>query len=373
MPTRIQWPPEPLAPHLESILSELVAYHRSRLEEHQARQTEAFKRQVEGPARLNLFRVIEQLALGARLDDDDRDALERYADRAGIPFDSHRPMIPFDLCRDLTKATAITGGYLVSAETQEARDILRPFSVSARLGIEIESGLRGDQVIPKVTAKTTPAWLGTESSQVTPSQPTLVQIAATPKQVGVVCNISRQLSKQANADLFVRRELLRTAATALDQAVFNGTGAAGQPLGILLTPGIGTTTGTSLGQAGVTEMKRKSAESNAADDLIGFVSTPAIRELLEKRERATGSGYIWDNDRVASRPAFVSTDCPSSTMICGAWPLIWVGIWGPGFVVEINPLNPTHFKTGVIEARILVGVDVAVLLPAAFVKAESIT
>jgi len=94
---------------------------------------------------------------------------------------------------------------------------------------------------------------------------------------------------------------------------------------------------------------------------------------LEKRERSTGSGYIWDNDKIASRPGYVTTDMPASTMICGAWPSIWLGIWGSGFIIEVNPYDSTGFKSGTIQARILVSMDVCILHPAAFCKAESIT
>jgi hypothetical protein len=48
-------------------------------------------------------------------------------------------------------------------------------------------------------------------------------------------------------------------------------------------------------------------------------------------------------------------------------------IWGAGFVVEINPYDPTGFKSGQIQARIIVSCDVAVLQPSGFVVASSIT
>lgn len=331
------------------------------------------REQIRRRPKLNLARLITDLARG-HVHGEDREITQEYAHKAGIAnSDPQRPFIPFTEFRDLGKGSAGAGGYLVSAETQEAVDILRPWSVTARAGLLIETGLLADQVIPKTTVKSTPYWLSTETSQPTASTPTLTQIACTPKQVGIVINFSRQLSKQANAESFVRRELMRTVGNAIDQAVLNGSGATGQPLGLLNTVGIGTTTGTSLGQAGVVEMKRKVAAADAPDEAISFIGTPAVRELLEKRERATGSGFIWDRDLVASRPGYVSTDVPTATMICGAWPFIYVGIWGQGFVVAINPFDPTHFKTGVIQARIIVSMDVAVLHPAAFCKSESIT
>jgi HK97 family phage major capsid protein len=273
----------------------------------------------------------------------------------------------------LTAASANQAGYLVATETRDVIDILRPFSVPARLGMTIETGLIDNQVIPKVTQQTTPQWQNTEAASVTPSTPTLSQIAATPKQVGVVVQYSRQLSLQANADVFVRNELLRTVGMTIDQAAIVGSGASGQPLGLLNTAGVQTQSGTTL-NAGCSTMKQKSAEANAADERITFVSTPAVRALLEGRERSTGGGkFVWDADKVADRPAYVSTDMPAATMIAGDWSLIWLGLWGPGFVVEVNPFDPAGFKSGMIQARIIVRCDVAVLHPSAFVVASSIT
>ena len=243
-------------------------------------------RREPGP-RLNLAQLV--LALGASSHGENREYLQEYARAAGVNFDSQRPLIPFAAFRDLTATSAPGGGYLVSAETPDAVDILRPWSVTARAGVFIETGLQGDQTVPRVTAKSTPSWLSTETAQLTPSQPTLAQIAMTPKHVGAVINFSRQLAKQANAEGFVKRELMRTVGTALDQAVMNGSGASGQPTGIINTAGIQTQSGTSLNHAGSTSMKQRCATANADDERIAFLSTPAIRELLENRLR-TGNG-----------------------------------------------------------------------------------
>ena len=117
-------------------------------------------------------------------------------------------------------------------------------------------------------------------------------------------------------------------------------------------------------------MKQKSAEKDVTDEAITFLSTPAVRQLLETREVATGGGrMVWQDDKVADRRAYVSTDVPTATMIAGDWSNIYFGVWGPGFVVEINPYDATGFKTGMIQARILVSCDVAVLHPSSFVVA----
>ena len=360
-----------LSPTAEAILGEMVNYHRTRLhafDERVYRRQQAEKlaatKGIPSIARAILSMSAGRLREEAPLE-------HEYFRR--VDGDPQRIVIPFGEFRDLSKGAAAAGGYLVGVETRDPTDILRPWSVTARAGIEVESGLVGDQAIPKITVKSAPAWLSAENSTVTPSQPTLGQIAAQPKTIGCVINFSRQLAKQANAETFVRRELIRTVATALDQAVMSGTGASGQPLGLLNTTGINSVSGTSLAHSGVANMKRLVADANAPAETNAFLGTPAVRELLEARERATGNGFVWDSDRVAGRPAFASTDVPATTLICGAWPTVFLGIWGAGFTVEVNPFDVTGFKTGVIQARILLSCDVVIRHPAAFCKAGTIT
>jgi HK97 family phage major capsid protein len=317
---------------------------------------------------VNAHTLIRDLSRGS-LNGENREALEEAARRDGIAFDPLRPYVSF---RDLTVASAPGGGYLKGTDMQDVVDILRPWSVMARAGIQIELGLVGDQVVPRVSANTTPAWLPTEGTQITPSTPTLIQIPLTPHQVGAVLQYSRQFSKQANAPRFAAMELLRTVGTAMDQAVLNGSGAAGQPSG-LLQQSIQTMSGTTLTGASANEMKQLSAEANAPDEGISFLGTPTVRLILENRERAAGSGFVWDNDRIASRPGAVSTDVPTDTLLCGPWSLIYLGIWGQGLTLEINPFDQTGFKSGMIQARVIVACDVAVLHPSAFVSATGVS
>jgi|CXWL01.1.fsa_nt_gi HK97 family phage major capsid protein len=357
---------EPLPENLQMIVDTLASATELRMRQWLDRQEEL--RRPKNP-RLSLARTITGLAYG-KLDGEDREVLEETARRNNLVFD---PLRPFIEIRDLSAAVPWVGGFLKQTDTREPVDILRPWSVTARAGLLVETGLIGDVAIPKVTGKATPGWLNTESTQVSPSTPTLSQVAMVPKTVGAVIAFSRQLARQAHADRVVGRELLGTLGTAIDQAVLSGSGASGQPLGLLNTSGVQAQSGTTL-NAGVGTMKRKCAEANATDEAIAFLSTPAVRELLEGRERAAGGGrFVWDKDQVADRPAFVSTDVPTATMICGDWSLVYFGIWGQGFVLEINPYDPIGFKSGIIHGRMLLSCDVAVLHPSAFVTAQSIT
>jgi HK97 family phage major capsid protein len=343
--------------------------------EEAARLLNALEARAPRGPQINFARLVLSMSAPDRsMHGEDREVLEEASRQAKIPFDAHRPLIPFSAFRDLTKATAGAGGYLVSAEVAEAVDILRPWSVTARAGVMVETGLVGDLAIPRVTAKTTPEWLADEASEATPSQPTLAQIVLTPKLATSQVTFSRQLAKQANAEAFVRRELMRTVGTAVDVAVLNGSGTNGQPTGLLVAAGVQTQSGASLNHAGTTAMKQKCASANVNDQRIVFLSTPAIRELLENRLRTgNGSRYVWDDEKVADRPAFVSTDVPAATMVAGDFGNIYVGIWGEAFVLEINPYDPAGFKKGTIAARIILSCDVAVLHASGFVKAGTIT
>lgn len=318
-------------------------------------------------------RMVGSMAHGG-LNGFERETLQEVAQRTGRPFDAVRPFVPFELlARDLTAAAASAGGYLIDTSTMAAQDILRAYSVTGGLGVTVTSGLTGNAEMPRTTTKATPYWLTDEGSTTTESTPALSMVANTPKTAGAFLEFSRNFAQQPQSEGFVRRELLGTVGEAVDIAVLAGSGVSGQPLGIVNVPGINTTTGTSLAQAGVVEMKRKVAAANAPNAGTAFIGTPAVRELLEKRERATGLGFIWDNDRVASRPAEVSTNVPTATLICAHWPSIHVLLWGPGFQFEVNPYDSTGFKTGKIQARVLVSCDVAATYPAAICVASSIT
>lgn len=357
---------EPLPDNLQLHVDILNDFHVSRMYEWLDRQEDL--RKPKHP-KLSLSRTVLGLSRG-ELNGEDRECLQETARLNKQAFDPLRPYVDI---RDLAAAVAGAGGYLKQTEVRETIDILRPWSVTAQAGMLVESGLTGDIAFPRVTVKSTPAWLNTETAQISPSTPTLSQIALTPKQVGAVIVFSRQLQRQANADRFVGLHLLRTLGGVTDQAVINGSGAIGQPLGFLNTVGVQAQSGTTL-NAGTATMKRKSAEANVTDESITFLSTPAVRELLEGRERATGGGrFVWDKDQVADRRAFVSTDVPTATMICGDFSLVYFGIWGQGFVLEINPYDTAGFKAGLIQGRMLVSCDVAVLHPSAFVVATSIT
>jgi HK97 family phage major capsid protein len=329
---------------------------------------------VKDPPRFSLARAVSGMAFG-RLDGYERECLEESARSAGAGFDAQRVRLPWHLLRDLTVSPATSGGYLVQTDVPPAVDILRRWSITGRAGITVITGLQGSQGIVRTTTRATTGWLSSESATLPSSTPAIDQSVVTPKMGGAFLKYSRQFGLQTTDQQFAGRELAGSVGELVDQAILNGSGATGEPRGVLNTAGVQTQSGTTLGWSGVTNMKEQCFTNNApSDGTFAFISTPAVRELLENRERVSTSGrFVWEDDRTASAPAYATAAMPSATMIAASWSDIVLAFWGDDIQLEINPADPTDFKTGVIQARVIVACDVVVLHPAAICTSTSIT
>lgn len=273
------------------------------------------------------------------------------------------------LRRDLTAANAAAGGYMVGTELGGAFDVLRARSVALRLGAEILPGLTGNTTFAKVTTGASSYWLPAESTQITESTPTLGQLSLTPKTCGAFLEVSRALLKVAPlADRVIARDLGGALAAAVDTAVIAGSGASGQPTGIINTEGVSTVTGTSLAWGGVLDFVVNAGTANS--ECTGFTTTPAIYKLLASREKAAGSGFIADGGMIDGKPLLHSTGVPTDTLIGGPWNDVLIGEWG---VLEISSDAFTKFSTAIVGVRAFWTVDVGILRPAAFSVAGSIT
>jgi HK97 family phage major capsid protein len=324
---------------------------------------------------ISLTRVMRGLHSG-RLDGAEKEISDEMARRAGASLPLGAAYIPWTaLCttRNLTAALAPGGGYLVGADTRPVIAALRPWSISENAGITILDNLKNDQTLPAENAVVVGGWVAPEDMGATAHTPLFGQRAFKPKNLIALVRFSHLFYRQADPDAWVKRYLAQKVGELIDVAVLNGSGASGEPLGVLNTPGIGTQAGGSLAHAGTLAMKRQAAVVNVSESTAAFIAPPQVRELLEGRERAAGNGFMWENDRVASKPAFATTVMPLQTMVYGEWAEAVLGLWGEGFQVEISHNVPADFPAGIINARITVSADVALLHAGAFTKATSIT
>lgn len=291
---------------------------------------------------------------------------------------------PTTLTRDLNVGTASAGGALVGARTQPVVDIMRPFSTILQAGATLLNGDvsragHGNIIIPKVSADMTGYWLSTEGASLTQSDPSFEKVTLTPKTGGVLTKFTRLLAKQGNvADAVLQQHLLRIVGSMIDKASLAGTGADGQPRGLLNTSGLASSTAPS----GATDpaLIAEYNASMAGASGFGFVTHPVVRASLrtpvslnttEEQNEAASRMAIWKSgpqgDRYIDWPAWVCKECPSDSMVAGPWNDLVIALWGAP-ILEINPYDPDGFKSGLITARVLLDMDVAPIHPAAWMK-----
>lgn len=294
-----------------------------------------------------------------------------------VPFEVQGRQVKAPQTRDLTVGTTTAGGFLVETTNMSFIELLRNRSVAYRMGARRLSGLVGNVTVPRQSAAATAVWLANEASTATESQQTFGQMALTPKTVGAYTEISRQLLLQSSPDAesIVTVDLATVCALAVDLGVIAGSGAAGQPTGIVNTAGIGSVTGTAMDYADVLQFQADVAAANVMPVNGGYVTTPAVALLMMTRQRFNSTdtplwvGNIWDG-QMSGFPAMSSNQMTAATMLFGDWAQVIVGEWGV-LEVEVNPY--ANFQAGIIGVRAMVSMDVGLRYAAAFSYSTSIT
>jgi HK97 family phage major capsid protein len=279
--------------------------------------------------------------------------------------------------RDLTVATGANGGFLVETANMGFIELLRNKSVLFNMGAMRLSGLQGSVMIPKQSATGSATWLANEASTISEINQTFVQVALSPKNVGGYTEISRQLLLQSNPSVegLVKADLAAVVALDIDAKGLNGSGAGGQPTGIIGTSGVGSVTGTSLDYADIIEFQSDVFAGNALNGSCGYVTTGAVAALLKARVKFTSTASpIWDGRleeaNVDGYRGMASNQMPSATMLFGDFGQVVVGEWGV-LEVEVNPF--ANFQAGIIGVRAIASIDIAVRYPTAFSAANTIT
>lgn len=281
--------------------------------------------------------------------------------------------------RDLTVSPANAGGYIVATDNLAGSfiDLLRNRSRVVEAGAVVLPGLKNSVTIPKQTAAGTFYWLSTEATSITESQLTLGQLALSPKNGGAYTEISHQLMIQSApaADMLVMDDLSKVCALGVDSAAIAGSGAAGQPTGIINTAGIGAVTGTTLAYAGIIEFQTDVASANALSNQFSYMTTPAVAGLLMSRQRfASTDTPLWNGNlldaTMAGFPARATVQMPAAAMLGGDFSQVLIGEWG-GLELALNPF--ANFQAGIIGIRAWVTIDIGVRVAGAFSYATTIT
>lgn len=305
---------------------------------------------------------------------------ERLAEEYGKPPEPGFCYVPYSR-RDLTAGVASAGGYLTGLETAPGDIFVKAAlaaSITQAMGISRLS-MTGQASFPRTSGVISTGWLQTEGTALTESQFTFAVSTGTPKHVGAYCEVSDQWLKQTSqpAQNFVLGQLAAATAAEMDGKIIAGSGASGQPLGILSATGIGSVTGTSLAYTGALDILKSVEDASAliAPDQAAWAVAPDVARLLRARQQFTGSSIaIMDNNRIAGYRAFPSKNVPAQALLFGDWSGAVILEWGQ-LQIGADPygVNSALFQKGLVGLRAIWTVDVVVLRPASFCKSESIT
>lgn len=269
----------------------------------------------------------------------------------------------------------------VIAEDHRADQYIGPLRnalLARRLGVRVLSGLRGNVHIPKHGTSTTSGWVA-DNSALTPSDMTFGNVALSPKHVGALSEISRQLIQQSDPSIeqLLRDDMAFGIAQAIDSALIEG-GGANQPSGIIDT--IGAANGTLAGPtwAQVLTIVQQVETDNALSPSHNWLTTPAGKAKLAgtlKVSGDAGAGFLYNAGRVADFPLYATNQVPSDSngnrAIFGDWSQVILGVWSE-LDILVNPFSEVAYTKGNVLVRAMATCDIGIRNAEAFVYADDL-
>ncbi|MGB3390777.1 MAG: phage major capsid protein [Pseudaminobacter sp.] len=269
-------------------------------------------------------------------------------------------------------------------QTRPIIDRLFPDSVAARMGTQLINIDVGGVEYPVVTSSVTAGWADGELANVAgPTAFATTDKALKPEQnFGVQMTISRKTLKQsAGIEDAVRRDMNSAIGAGLDKAIFLGTGANGQPLGVITgaaTYGITSTDAAALASwaafraAVVRFMTANAAGSPSA---VKALIRPELWSLLDDTLISGTAVSEWDrlvknvpagNIAMSSNALAAPTGTPAETQAllttnAGGVAPIFAGIWGG---VDLVRDSVTLAASGSLKLTAIMTADVTVARPA---------
>jgi HK97 family phage major capsid protein len=299
-----------------------------------------------------------------------------------IPLRLHEFLAPVDVLqrRDLTTGVASAGGFLVESEVPSVIRALSNRLILNRLGVDRMTGLKANQTIARVGATATCTWQVTEATAAAETQTlSLSQTALAAKTVLAYIETSRQLGLMAPdlAEQTVRNNLAQALAAEIERVAFNGSGANGEPLGLLNTSGIGTFNGASITYANVLESQTDVLNANALgeESTLGYACRPAVASVLAQRQGFSSLAPLWvgplNAGQIVGAPAFSSLTIPAATLVCGDFKKMMLAEWGAGVLLTVNPY--ANFQAAITGYQAALTMDVGLAWQSAFSVATSVS
>ncbi|MFC0158886.1 phage major capsid protein [Mameliella alba] len=269
--------------------------------------------------------------------------------------------------------------------TRPIIDRLFPDSMASRMGAQMISIDAGAVEWPVTTSAVTAGWADGESANVAgPTAYTTTDRPMSPDHnLGVQMRITRKVLKQSGAALeqAVRRDMSGAMGAAMDQAAFLGTGANGQPLGVITGAGTYGITSTAVGalaswgafRAAVTRFM--TANAAGSPDAVRALIRPELWDYLDGALISGTAVSEWDrlvknlpsgniamtNNALAAPAGSPSATSALLTTAAGGVAPIFLGAWGAVDMIR-DPYSDA--QSGGLRITALATMDVTVARPA---------
>ena len=277
-----------------------------------------------------------------------------------------------------TRATTVSTGTPDPITTAPIIARLFPQSVAARMGGSMVNIGTGEMEYPVTTSAVSSSWQDGEAADVTEGDAyaTTDRPLAPDHTLGVQMIISRKALKQSGSALeeAVRRDMNGAIGSAMDQAVFLGTGATGQPTGLFTgasTFGI-TETDVSAApnyaafRAAITRFMTANAAGGPGD--VNLLIRPEVFDHMDDDLISGTSVSEWDRLTARVKNVIMTSnalDAPDGSNLCdallttstGGVPPFFVGTWG---AIDLIRDPYTKAKSGGLVLTALTTMDVTV-------------
>ena len=256
------------------------------------------------------------------------------------------------------------GGFVVPIEILQDQIIplLRSESVVMDLGARLLNGLRASPVrIPRVSGGTTSYWV-TENASITVSDMTLEQLQLTPHILATLTPFSELLGEVGEGvEAMIREDQALSMAVKLDAAALKGTGASGEPVGVLNMTGVPTSTWAAAPNLTynnlVTTVQTLRGNKALRGDKVGWAlangDLTEIMQLLDVTNQQVERRLVADGPptTVLGFPWKVSNELATEEWIFGNWADLIIGQWGGAMVATTNALGfasmQNHIRTAI--------------------------
>jgi HK97 family phage major capsid protein len=264
-------------------------------------------------------------------------------------------------------------------------DRLRERVLVRQLGATVLSGLQGNLAIPRLKASATASWVA-EGGAITASDPQTEQVSLSPKHVGGIVEISRNMVQQPSLDVarMVEGDLTQLIAVALDQVAIQG-GGTNQPSGILASGSGVTVNYVSGGNGGgptwdaIVALIAAVDTSNALGGSLAFLTNGKLVSKLRRTLKTgadTSSNFLMtDANTLAGYPIASTQNVPSNTtrgtgtnlsaLIFGDFSQLIIGFWSE-LDILVNPYESTAYSKGNVQIRAMATADVKLRQSLAF-------